>query len=213
VIIVRPLRTDPIGEESSMRESWANEPVTFDSDDIEPGPLRRGAVRLPLFSAGGVVAIGVIVLSCVFLSDGDGTATNAKASHSRLTNSEHVDSVAFTSDGRRLAWSGMKGTVATLSLDEDGRVASISVLLIDEREIGKLVFSRDGALLAHACYDGSVRLWDTKTWSAQLIAAPSDVSNRPVAFAPDHRVLAVGGSDSAIRLWDLPGGKQRASLT
>jgi WD40 repeat protein len=35
---------------------------------------------------------------------------------------------------------------------------------------------------------------------------------RCVAFSPDNKMLATGGYDSAVRLWDLPGGRERATF-
>ena len=61
---------------------------------------------------------------------------------------------------------------------------------------------------AHACErrasDGAVRLWNVRTHRPRGRAHRStEPSQSSVAFSPDGRTLAAGGSGGSIRLWDL----------
>jgi WD40 repeat protein len=66
----------------------------------------------------------------------------------------------------------------------------------------------DGATLATASGDQTVRLWDVATGAARggpLVGHKGLI--RAVAFSPDGKLLASAGEDDTIRLWDVQTGK------
>jgi WD40 repeat protein len=86
-----------------------------------------------------------------------------------------------------------------------------------------LVFSGDGKLLASGGYDGTVRLWEVASGKKllDLAAKPPPPPNTPagpanvvqaLAFSPDAKLLAVGGSEAAIHLFSIPDAKFARSL-
>jgi len=71
--------------------------------------------------------------------------------------------------------------------------------------ISALAYSPDGAYLASAGGDGSIRVWNPKDGASTLLAGHSGPV-LAVAIAPDGRSLASGGADSTVRLWSLRDG-------
>jgi WD40 repeat protein len=93
-----------------------------------------------------------------------------------------------------------------------------------EDEVTALAFSPDGTTLASAGRDDRIVLWDLTDRRATRILRPDpadlpgDVSRcrdddpegrgdvRAVSFSPDGTLLASGGHDQLVRVWDLAGG-------
>ena len=77
-----------------------------------------------------------------------------------------------------------------------------------KKHVWSLAFSRDGSLAASASEDGTIILWDTKTWRPKfppLTGHTREVYS--VAFSSDDRILASGSRDTSIKLWDTQTGQ------
>jgi serine/threonine protein kinase len=70
--------------------------------------------------------------------------------------------------------------------------------------VKRLAFSPDGARLAGACSDGSVRIWAFVGDSAVLLLEIKGAAANGLAFSPSGKGLA-GAADKEVRLWGVAG--------
>ena len=76
-------------------------------------------------------------------------------------------------------------------------------------------YSADGGLMAAACADTTVRMWEADTGVAGplLRCAGGTPSPGALAFAHAHRTLVVGSSGGMLTLWDAPSTSRLAAFT
>ncbi len=74
--------------------------------------------------------------------------------------------------------------------------------------------SPDGAQLASASFDGTIKLWDMESFGClQTFSGHTDRNQvLRVAWSPDGRTLASSGFDKTIWLWDVTEGRSQAAL-
>lgn len=124
-----------------------------------------------------------------------------------------ISSIAFSYDGRLIA-AADEGTKVRFWDVASGELVRTLVSPPIERmtiQIVSLAFSPDSRLLAtgearvddaHREYNGVVKLWDLDAGRVLHEAVAHVMEPDSLAFSPDGRLLATGGADGGVKLWD-----------
>jgi cytochrome c len=111
-----------------------------------------------------------------------------------------VNAAVWLGDGR-VATAGADGRIAIWRV---GKAEPDTVLEGHTAPIVSLAASPDGATLASASWDQTVRLWPLKGGAPRVLEGHIQSVNG-VAFAPDGRTLVSVGYDQSLRIWPLSG--------
>jgi WD40 repeat protein len=130
-----------------------------------------------------------------------------------------VRSLAASPDGKLVASAGDSGAVQLWDLTTGKPGAKLDGA---HDWLLAVAYSPDGKLVAAGGHEGKVFVWDTATGKKQLefaAVAPPMPNTAPatnvisaLCFSPDSKLLAVGGHDAAIHLFQAADGKYVRSL-
>jgi WD40 repeat protein len=73
-------------------------------------------------------------------------------------------------------------------------------------EVIAVTWHPNGARLASAGLDQTVRIWETTTWQELITFRDHKGTYTSIAWSPDGRRLAAGCEDGTILIWDASGG-------
>jgi WD40 repeat protein len=107
--------------------------------------------------------------------------------------------LAYSPDGSLLAAGGRSGVIRVWNTADGGEVQSRAA---HRQRIRALAFSPDGLQLVSCSEDRTVQIWHVVGDGAVTSLPQQGSKAQSIAFVGPGK-LAVGGSDNAIRLWDL----------
>jgi WD40 repeat protein/Flp pilus assembly protein TadD len=121
-----------------------------------------------------------------------------------------ITGLAYSPDGRLLAWAAGDGRVAVWDRTARRLVFDVTARPPqgndENRELYGVALSPDGRLLAAGTGPDGVTVWDLATRKERHTLRGHTGVVLSVAFSPDGRLLASGSRDRTVKLWPLAGG-------
>ncbi|OBJ96894.1 hypothetical protein A5746_31430 [Mycolicibacterium conceptionense] len=118
-----------------------------------------------------------------------------------LHHDKPVSSLAMSPDGQRIATASEDGKVRIWDADSGQLIGNP---LDQEQSIQEVVFSPDGSTVAVGTLD-SIRLFKVDS-GERLQEMFQDSWVLDTAFSPNGKLVATGGADGGVRLWDVQSG-------
>jgi len=131
---------------------------------------------------------------------------NGKSTIIPIDNSDQIQSVKFSPDGRYVLAKILKSQDFKIWDVETAREMRRFKNVSDNDKT--VLFTPDGKWMLAATVDGAVKLWDVKTGELfENYKIHSDKINT-IVFSPDGDYVLTGSKDKTLKLWELQTGKE-----
>jgi WD40 repeat protein/serine/threonine protein kinase len=135
------------------------------------------------------------------------TGTGPLTLHERQEGRRRMAYLAFSPDGKRIAYGGADDIPPNVWDSETGEGVAIPKDLI-----GPIAFSPDGKHIACGHQDKTVRIWSSTSGREVLSLSGHEARVVAVAFSPDGKRIASGDRNGITKVWDAGTGVERVTL-
>jgi WD40 repeat protein len=111
-----------------------------------------------------------------------------------------IRALAYQPGGNTIAWSNRAGEIWLADLD--GELKPIQLPQLHTAGVEEIDFSASGKFLASAGRDGRVVVWNVASHRVERVLREAGPSLFTVKFAPDDKLIAAGGAQDTIQVWD-----------
>jgi WD40 repeat protein len=180
---------------------WDTTARVWNTQTLEPVILLNGhadQVTTLTFSPDGGLLACADSANAIHIWD----AEAGKSLHVLKEHEEEIRCLTFTADGQRLASAGADRVIHLWDA-RGGRLLSGRGNPVLQRT--QVAITPDGSRLASTCLGAGLRIWDTQG-SGSEIRPQEDGALHVLASSSDGKLLAGGGSDNRVRIWEMPSG-------
>jgi WD40 repeat protein len=190
----------------------------YTPDSAEPISLEESQAVLTIPDGGsGIFSPDGKQLAAISLSTASGNAVklwDANTGQELLTLVGHtawISGLVFSPDGKRLASTGLDGTVRIWSPAPGQEI--VTVLSPSAGYGNRVVYNPNGQEFATNGGDGTATIWNAKTGKSRLTLTGHDAEVMNMAFSPDGKRFATGSLDATAIVWDAATGKKLLTLS
>ncbi|MBN2507365.1 MAG: hypothetical protein JXQ71_11785 [Verrucomicrobia bacterium] len=151
------------------------------------------------------LASGCAAGSNVVHSVATGSVIASRPAYNTSARPAAVMSVAFSSSGM-MASGGEDASIRVYSSSWNLLWNSINTGDAHTTNVTAVAFSPDGALLASASLDQTVKIWSTSSWTLQQTLTGHSDGVTSLAFNPDGQRIVSGCVDGTVKVWNRSTG-------